>query len=246
MKNQNKRISHKLVSGIVSVILLLAVCFCIFAFVQKFNKGYVSFLGYSLFRVTTGSMEPTISVGELILTQDMPIEKIETKDIISFFSKDAYMNGRIITHRVVERDISVTGQVMLTTRGDSNPSTDIHRVDDENFIGKVIWISGDDNAFAGVMNFLSSGMGFFTCIAIPVILISVLIFKRCIAVMMIDIKRFKDECEISKSEDKEDADNAATELELTEQDYEEMRAKIRAELIEELKIDDNGDDSKTE
>ena len=91
MKDQNKKTSYKLVSGIVSVLLLLAVCCCIFAFAQKMNKGYVSFLGYSLFRVTTGSMEPTITIGELIITQDVPIDKVELKDIISFFSKDAYI-----------------------------------------------------------------------------------------------------------------------------------------------------------
>lgn len=252
MEKRSKTISKKLISGGITVILIIAICLCMFAFVQKFNKGYVSIFGYSLFKVTTGSMEPTISIGEMILTRSVPIDEIETKDIVSFFSKDAYMNGRIITHRVVDKDVSVTGQIMLTTRGDSNPSTDIHRVDAENFIGKVVWTSGAESGITTVMNFLSSGKGFFTCIAIPTILISVLIFKRCMMVMMVDIKRFKEENESiinGEGDDAQQGDGAQDpneDIRLTQDDYEDMRARIRAELMEELKTDDNGDKAKTE
>ena len=148
MENQNKKIRNKLISGAVTVILILSICVCLFAFVQVVNKGYVSFFGYSFFKVTTGSMEPTISVGSLILTKDVEIDTLEINDVVSFFSKEAYLNGKIITHRVVEKETSGTGQVLLTTRGDANSSTDIHRVDESNLIGKVVWISGEGNVFA--------------------------------------------------------------------------------------------------
>lgn len=251
MKNQNKTISKKLISGSITVILILAMCLCLFAFVQTINKGYVSILGYSLFKVTTGSMEPTIFVGDLILTQDVPIDQVELNDIISFFSKEAYMKGRIVTHRVVASDTSVTGQVMLTTRGDANSSTDIHRVEEENYIGKVIWISSEGNIFARIMNFLSGRSGFFTCVAIPAILISVLIFKRCMTVMMVDIKRLKDENSLEETEGECDAQQKfvqpqCTDAEFTPEEYEEMRTRIRAELIEELKTGDDTEQSKTE
>ena len=159
MENQSKKIRNKLISGGVTVVLILAICLCLFAFVQVVNKGYVSILGYSFFKVTTGSMEPTIPVGSLILTQDVPIDTVEMNDIVSFFSKEAYMNGRIITHRVIAKETSGTGQVLLTTRGDANTSTDIHRVDSENLIGKVQWISNEGNIFAKIMSFLSTVSG---------------------------------------------------------------------------------------
>ena len=247
MENQNKKIRNKLISGGVTVILILSICVCLFAFVQVVNKGYVSFFGYSFFKVTTGSMEPTISVGALILTQDVEIDTIEIDDVVSFFSKEAYLNGKIITHRVVEKEVSGTGQVLLTTRGDANSSTDIHRVDENNLIGKVVWISGEDNIFAKMINFLFGRAGFFTCIVLPAVLICVFIFRRSMAVILKDMKRLKNELEeIESNEANEEngsnndsaIDESLSESDarprLTDEEYEVMRKRIYEELTEEL------------
>lgn len=234
MEKQNKKIRNKLLSGIVTVILIMAICLCLYSFVQMINKGYVSFFGYSFFKVTTGSMEPTISVDALILTQEVQIDTVELNNIVSFFSKEAYMNGRIITHRVVAKEISGTGQVLLTTRGDANSSTDIHSVDKENFIGKVVWVSGEGNVFAKLINFLFSKTGFFTCIAIPAILISVFIFKRSMAIIMTDIKRLKDELEDIETTKENTSSQADKSTAITKEEYEEIRNRIRTELTEEL------------
>ena len=250
MENQDKRIRNKLISGGVTVVLILAICLCLFAFVQVVNKGYVSFFGYSFFKVTTGSMEPTIPVGALILTQDEPIQDIEMNDIVSFFSKEAYMKGRIITHRVVDKEVSGSGQVMLTTRGDANFSTDIHSVDTDNLIGKVVWISGEENIFAKIMRFISGRAGFFTCIALPAILISVFIFKKSMQTIAVDIKRLK--CELEPDEGKKEEEDRNdpvtpqkdTEQVITSEEYEEMYARIRAELTEELNLGDDREQSK--
>lgn len=245
MTKQNDSTGRKLVSGGVTVILIIAICLCLFAFVQVVNRGYVSLFGYSLFKVTTGSMEPNIPVGALLITKDEPIDTVEINDIISFFSKEAYMKGRIITHRVVASEESVTGQVMLTTRGDANSSTDIHRVDESNYIGKVVWQSDEENIFARLINFLSGGVGFFTCIAIPAVLISVSIFKGCISEIMTDIKRLEEESK--RINGKEDSDSerdlvppqTSAKEQLTAEEYEQMCARIRAELTEELKTEDD-------
>lgn len=249
MIKQENQISKKLISGVVTAILIMAVVLSLFVFVQVINKGYVSIFGYSLFRVATGSMEPNISVGALLLTKDDPIDTVEINDIVSFFSKEAYMKGRIITHRVVAVEKSATGQVMLTTRGDANSSTDIHRVDEENFIGKVVWVSDDENIFARLIGFLSEGVGFFSCIAIPAVLTSVSIFKRCISELTMDIKRLKEESgyladeEISDSEQDLIPPQTSAKAELTTEEYEEMCVRIRAELTEELKKEDDREQS---
>jgi hypothetical protein len=192
-------------------------------------------------------------VGALILTQDVPIHTLELEDVVSFFSKEAYMNGRIITHRVVEKEISGTGQVLLTTRGDANSSTDIHRVDEENLIGKLVWVSGEGNVFAKLINFLFGRAGFFTCIALPAILISVFIFKRSMAIILTDMKRLKDELEqkdIEESTEDSGIDPVSSQTDasatLTPEEYEEMCARIRAELTEELNVGNDREQSKKE
>ena len=95
MENQNKKIRNKLISGAVTVILILSICVCLFAFVQVVNKGYVSFFGYSFFKVTTGSMEPTISVGSLILTKDVEIDTLEINDVVSFFQRKLILTEKL-------------------------------------------------------------------------------------------------------------------------------------------------------
>ena len=250
MSKQKDPVGKKLISGGVTVVLIVAICLCLFAFVQVINKGYVSVFGYSLFKVTTGSMEPTIPVGALLVTKNEPIDTVEINEIVSFFSKEAYMKGRIITHRVVASEESATGQVMLTTRGDANTSTDIHRVDESNYIGKVIWSSDKENLLAKLISFLSQGMGFFTCIAIPAVLISVSIFKNCISEITSDIKRLEEESKARQdketSESKRDSaslqNNAA--IEITSEEYDAICARIRAELTEELKTEDDWEQSK--
>ena len=244
MTKQKNQIRHKLISGGVTAILIIAIVISLFAFVQVTNNGYVSFFGYSLFRVATGSMEPSIHVGALLLTKDKSIDTIEINDIVSFFSKEAYMRGFIITHRVVDVEKNVTGQVLLTTRGDANSSTDIHRVDEENFIGKVVWFSNEDNIFARLISFLSEGIGFFSCIVIPAVFTSVSIFKSCIKEITMDVKRLREECGYVVDEEASDSQPDLTSLQITDkaeltfEEYEEMCARIRAELTEELKKED--------
>lgn len=266
MEKQNKT-RNKLISGLATFFLIMSICLCLFVFVQVINKGYVAFGGYSFFRVATGSMEPSIPVGSLILTKEKNIETIEIDDVVSFYSKESYMSGSIITHRVVDKNEGLDGSILLTTRGDANSTADIHYVDSENLIGKVIWTSGSGNFFAKLIAFFSSKMGFFTCIALPAMLISVFIFKKCMKTIMLDMKRLKaqmGEAEINADSDSNNismtdisADAADSEQDTQEtkqqnsaekgvgsQEYDEMYARIRAELIEELKRTDDREQSK--
>lgn len=244
---REKKIS-KLASYLTTALLVVAICLCLFVFVQVINRGYVSFFGYSFFRVSTGSMEPSIPVGSLIMTKETSINDIELNDVVSFYSKEAYMQGRIITHRVVAKDVGSDGKVYLTTRGDANSAADIHFVDSENLIGKLLWCSENGNFFADLLAFVSSGFGFFACIALPAIVIAIFIFKRCIYTMMTEIKSLKNEMESlsdnpdgdktkegEKEAKKEPTQSVGAPLDISLEEYEEMYERIRADLLEELK-----------
>ena len=60
-----------------SAVLAAAILFCFCVLVQVSVKGYVSVGGFSLFRVVTGSMEPTISTGSLIISKNEDINNIK-------------------------------------------------------------------------------------------------------------------------------------------------------------------------
>ena len=145
MKQEPKKqkLHQKLVSGSVTLLLIVTVSLCLFIVIQVMSHGHASLGGYSCFKVITGSMEPELSVGDLILTKRVSASDVEVNDIISFYSQSPGMIGNIITHRVVDKLVGEDGTVRLLTKGDANLSMDGYAVTDDNLIGKLIWESGD-------------------------------------------------------------------------------------------------------
>ena len=182
----------------------------------------------------TGSMEPNLMVGELIMTDDVSINDIQLGDIISFRSQSADMYGNIITHRVVDIDKTAEGKTILLTKGDNNLSSDGSYVYESNYVGKVVWSSGN-SAFSGLLSFTTGSYGFFSCVVFP----SVLIFGIILGNSVKSIKR--DMKELVEAEQKE-----KTILLQSQETYEEMCLRIKQELIEELKGSEESIHSKTE
>ena len=57
--------NRKAIIILVNAILLAAVIFSVTVASQVMKKGYATIAGHSMFRVVTGSMEPTLPVGSL-------------------------------------------------------------------------------------------------------------------------------------------------------------------------------------
>ena len=251
-KNKHKTdVRSKIITTVVTLILIAAIGLCLFVAIQVLGKGYASFGGYSFFRVVTGSMEPEIQVGTLILTENVDMHTLKIGDIVSFRSKSSDMLGRIITHRVVGIEYDDNGAVLLQTKGDANLSMDSYFVDVSNFIGKIIWTSGDGNFLADTVSFFSGKIGFMSCIALPCLLISGFILRDSVGKIKTDMKKVIDELaedevkrQAEKNNEQSSKNNSQPNSEeslhqdnvgLSSEEYEEMYSRIRAELIEELK-----------
>ncbi len=107
-----------------TLIALIAVAVIIFA-VTRITGGTPSIFGYSIHRVLTGSMEPELSVNEIILNKDIsdPAE-ISQGDIVTF-KGDAAFDGREVTHRVVTAPhADDSGNILIVTKGDANTVED--------------------------------------------------------------------------------------------------------------------------
>lgn len=89
-------------------------------------------LGYHIYTVVSGSMEPAIPVGSLLYIQKARPQDMKTDDIIAFYGgKDS---TSIITHRVVENR-PLMGEFI--TKGDANAREDVSPISYDDFIGKV-------------------------------------------------------------------------------------------------------------
>ena len=101
MEESKGSLIQRRISTLVTILLILAVLLCLYVVIQVLSNGYVNFGGFMMFRVVTGSMEPTIPVGALLVTRQVDIETIRLEDIICFRTQETEIWGKIVTHRVV-------------------------------------------------------------------------------------------------------------------------------------------------
>ena len=87
------------------------------------------FLGYGIYNVVSGSMEPEIPVGSVVYVEGVRAEDVAGGDVIAFQSGDS-----VIIHRVVENQV-VEGK--FTTKGDANAEEDMEKADYSALIGRV-------------------------------------------------------------------------------------------------------------
>jgi signal peptidase len=90
------------------------------------------FMGYKPFIVLSGSMEPTILAGDLIITKITEPEKIAKDDIIAFRAEE----NAVVTHRVT--GVQTTDGLRFLTKGDANTGADAKAVTAEELEGIYI------------------------------------------------------------------------------------------------------------
>lgn len=229
-KERKETALQRTISLMVTVLLILSVVLCLFVTLQVLSDGYVNIGGFMTFRVVTGSMEPTIHVGALMLTHETDITEIEKNDIVCFRSQDSQIWGSIVTHRVVDIMELEDGSILLETKGDANTVADGYYVKESNLVGKVIWYTGDDSTLASIFSFFTSEVGFLACIVFPGLLLMGLIFKDSVGNIRAELDQL-----LQEAEAREEKERAADPLSGMNQDeYNEMYERIRAELMEEL------------
>ena len=89
-------------------------------------------LGYQVYAVISGSMEPAVSIGSLVYVRQIPPETVQKDAIIAFYG--TVDSSAVILHRVVENR-TVDGS--LITKGDANAQPDLSPVRYDRVLGKA-------------------------------------------------------------------------------------------------------------
>lgn len=165
-----------------TILNLLSVLICLLAVVMLLGvlttrSGQVpSMAGYSLLRVLTKSMEPTIPVDSLLVVRQTPPEQLQPGDIISFYSPDPDLGGMVNTHRIT--GVEQQGAAFqFTTRGDANQLDDKFPVSGEAVIGRVVFISP---WLGTLLRLIGNPLIYFPMIFIPLGILIVLEIKTII------------------------------------------------------------------
>ena len=134
---------RKFICGVINTIsvLIIAAAIVVLCMVLLTEPGKPpNIFGYTMLRITTGSMEPTYTTDTLIVVKETAPSEIKEGDVISFYSSDPALEGAVNTHRVVS--ISQDGDnYVYTTKGDANNAADLYDAQSRYLIGKVIWSS---------------------------------------------------------------------------------------------------------
>lgn len=88
-----------------------------------------NYMGYQVYNVVSGSMEPTIPIGSVIYVKGRDPVEIEKGDIIAFRSGDSVIMHRVVDNKIVEGT--------FTTKGDANDTEDINEVPYASLVGIV-------------------------------------------------------------------------------------------------------------
>jgi signal peptidase len=108
------------VCGLLVLVLVVNVTIILKSYI--YPDRVPDFLGYKPFIVLSGSMEPAIQAGDLIITKVIEPEKVAEGDIIAFQAE----KNTIVTHRVT--DVRTEEGLSFLTRGDANTGADAKAV----------------------------------------------------------------------------------------------------------------------
>ena len=88
--------------------------------------------GWSVDTVYSGSMEPQLKVGGVVVTRPVAAGEVKVGDIITFHSP---LNDRLTSHRVIA--VEDGSPVQFQTKGDANDHADPFVVPAQNLAGEV-------------------------------------------------------------------------------------------------------------
>ena len=184
--------------NLVSVITIAAavVVLCIVLLTRPGEAPSIA--GYTLFRITTGSMEPTYPVDTLILVKKTDPSQIQKGDVISFYSSDPALGGAVNTHRVTGVQTDGT-HWSYKTKGDANNIEDAYGTSETALIGKVTGSS----LFLGKLARL---------IVNPLLFIPVILIPLAVMLVGNTIKTVKLAKQIAEDEEKRAIEEALQEI----------------------------------
>ena len=144
--------------GVVSTVLVILV-----VLVAVFLMGS-RILGFRVFNVISGSMEPTYSVGDLLYVKTVDPDSVKVGDPITFVLNEDLV---VATHRVVAVDRE---NRQFVTKGDANETEDANPVHFNNLVGVPVFAIP---LLGYVSAYIQNPPGMYVAIALGVALLAV-------------------------------------------------------------------------
>ena len=86
-------------------------------------------IGYDVYNIISGSMEPSIPVGSLIYVEAAVPADIQEGEVIAYHGRGSTIAHRVVQNRLVEGE--------FVTKGDANPEEDLNAIPYTSLVGRV-------------------------------------------------------------------------------------------------------------
>lgn len=185
------QIPYKIIKFIIFLVLILYLAFIL---IQRVS-GNQSIFGYRIFSVATGSMIPEYNVNDVLAIKEINTDELKVGDDITYLGNKLDVNGRIVTHRIIDIK-EENGKKIYTTKG-INSITEDPSINDNQIYGKVV---GKIPIITEINHIIKNQYGFFFLIFVPLVAV---IFLE-IADTVTEMKRDKKDKEAEENGEKEE------------------------------------------
>lgn len=144
----------------------LIIFIAIIIVVPRLTNNEKTFLGFRIFNVATGSMEPEYAVGDILISKEREPSQIKVGDNIVYLGTQGGYDGKIITHNVIKVDRDEKGDYLFHTKGRANTVED-PIVHEDQLYGVIVH---NNVALAWLCKILTNRYGLYFFVVVPVIL----------------------------------------------------------------------------
>lgn len=130
-KKANKNIVRRIINIIIKLICLVIMVLAIVILVRVLVLKKHDVFGYRFYLIMSGSMEPTINVGDAVITKE--VSEPQIGDVIAF-----EVSNSTTVHRIV-KTYTEENNKLYQTKGDNNNAEDKTLLNKEQIKGKVIF-----------------------------------------------------------------------------------------------------------
>lgn len=190
-KNKMKKIFNTIYYIIIGAIVFIALLVIISSFPITGNIKMLS--------VLSGSMEPKIHTGSVVVIKPIPIYKVG--DIITYGKNTK--TDIPTTHRITEMK-AVEGSMLYKTKGDANNAEDSKEIGEKEVMGKVLF----SIPYLGyIVDFVKKPVGLMLVIVIPAVIVIYDELRKIgkeIKKLTFKVKKVEEEVEVIEEEQKND------------------------------------------
>ena len=178
-------------------------------------------------------MEPVYNVHDVIIVKEVDVTTLKVGDDVAYKGTRAGLEGKIITHRIINIEEDVNGQTRFFTQGVNSDVAD-PSIGGEQILGRV---EGKLFFINGVNHVVKSNIGFFFLVFCPLVLVICLE----IAQTVIELKLEKNEIQEISKKKKEKNDKVIEDTKVEEKKVEEPKKeeiKVEEKQAEEVKVEE--------